>query len=152
VDPPSYSTFQDVRTEPIQGKEARVLIDLGYQRSFPLKSKIYFFLQGGGLMSYTQVIQNIFVVEGKEYNLINVYGSQGYIPGGNSQTFNISQNAFGFGTYFGGGAGIPLNDVFGIEPGFSIQYYPTNLEGYAQWKPSFSAYLRILLGTGRAGE
>lgn len=152
VDPPSYSTFDDIRTVPIQGKEARVLIDLGYQRSFPLKSKIYFFLQGGGIMSYTQVVKSFFVVEGKEYNLINVYSSQGYIPNSNSQTYNIHQNAFGFGTYFGGGAGIPLNDVFGVEPGFSFQYYPVNLESYSQWKPSFSVYLRILLGVGHAGK
>ncbi len=152
VDPQSYPTFQDFRTEPIQGKEARVLINLGYQRSFPLKSKIYFFLQGGGIMCYTQVLQSIFVVEGKEYNLVNVYGSQGYQPGPNSQTFKIHQNAFGFGTYFGGGAGIPLNEAFGIEPGFSIQYYPVNLEHYSQWKPSFSLYLRILLGAGHTSE
>ena len=152
VDPPSYSTFQNVRTEPIQGKEARVLIDLGYQRSFPLRSKIYFFLHGGGLMCYTQVIQSIFVVEGKEFNLVNVYGSQGYTPNSNSQSFKISQNAFGFGTYVGAGAGIPLTDVFGMEPGFSFQYYPTNLEGYPQWKPSFSVYLRILIGAGHTNE
>ncbi|MBE0646923.1 MAG: hypothetical protein IH596_03975 [Bacteroidales bacterium] len=152
VDPPSYSTFQNVRTEPVQGKEARVLIDLGYQWSFPLKSKIYFFLQGGGLMCYTQVIQSIFVVEGREFNLVNVYGSQGYTPNSNSQAYKISQNAFGFGAFAGAGAGIPLNDVFGMEPGFSFQYYPTNLEGYPQWKPSFSIYLRILLGAGQTNK
>lgn len=152
VDPASHPTLPDLRLVPIQGKEARVLLNLGYQRSFPLKSKIFFFLQGGGTMCYTQVIQSIFVVEGREFNLVNVYGSQGYTPNNNSQAYKISQNAFGFGTYLGGGAGIPLNDLFGIEPGFSFQYYPTNLEGYPQWKPSFSVYLRILLGTGNAGS
>jgi len=152
VDPPSYPTFDDFYTAPIQGKEARVLINLGYQRSFPLRSKIYFFLQGGGMMSYTQVIQSFFVVEGREYNLIDIYGGQYYIPGGNVQSYNIHQNAFGFGAFLGGGAGIPLNDLFGIEPGFSFQYYPTNLEGYPQWKPSFSIYLRILLGAGQTNK
>ncbi|NQV02214.1 MAG: hypothetical protein HQ542_06190 [Bacteroidia bacterium] len=152
VDPPSYLTFQDIRTEYIQGREARVLIDLGYQRSFPLKSKIYFFLQGGGIMSYTRVLKSVFVVEGREYNLINVYGSQGFIPNSNSQIYNIYQSAFGFGTYFGGGAGVPLTDKFGIEPGFSIQYYPVNLENYPRWKPAFSVYLRILLGAGHTSE
>jgi len=152
VDPASYPTYDDIRLQPIQGKEGRVLLNLGYQRSFPLKSKIYFFLQGGGTMCYTQVQKSFFVVEGREYSMINIYGDLGYIPGGNSQTFNINQNAFGFGTYFGTGAGIPLNERFGIEPGFSIQYYPVNIKNYPRWKPAFSVYLRILLGVGHAGE
>ncbi|MBL7138197.1 MAG: hypothetical protein ISS17_05450 [Bacteroidales bacterium] len=152
VDPQSFPTFQDIRTEPIQGKEARVLIDLGYQRSFPLKSKIYFFLQGGGLMCYTQVRKSVFVVEGREYNLVNIYGGQAFIPNTNSQTYHINQNAFGFGTYAGAGAGFPLTDLFGVEPGVTFQYYPVNLERYPRWRPSFSAYLRILLGAGHTGE
>ena len=152
VDPPSYPTFDDFYTAPIQGVEGRVLLNLGYQRSFPLKSKIYFFLQGGGTMCYTQVRKSFFVVEEREYNMIDIYGGQGYIPNSNSQTFNINQNTFGFGTYFGAGAGIPLTDVFGMEPGFSIQYYPVNLENYSRWKPNFSVYLRILLGAGHTSE
>ncbi|MBC8315393.1 MAG: hypothetical protein ISR57_04680 [Bacteroidales bacterium] len=152
VDPKPFATFQDIRTIPILGKEARVMVDLGYQRSFPLKSKIYFFLQGGVIMCYTRVLKSVFLVENREYNLINVYGSQGYIPNSNSQTYNIHQSAYGFGAYFGGGAGIPLNDLFGVEPGFSMQYYPVNLDSYPQWKPSFSVYFRILLGAGKTGR
>lgn len=105
IDPASYPTLPNIVLEPIEGKEARVLIDVGYQRSFPLKSKIYFFLQGGGLMCYTQVVRSIFVVKGTEYNMINIYGNQVYVPNSNSQTYNITQNAFGFGAFFGGGAG-----------------------------------------------
>ncbi len=152
VDPRPYATLPDLRNMPILGKEYRVLIDLGYQRSFPLKSKIYFFLQGGAIMCYTRVLRSVFVVEEREYNLINVYGSQGYIPNFNSQTYNINQSAYGFGTFFGGGAGFPLTDLFGMEPGFSIQYYPVNLEDYPRWKSSFSIYLRILLGAGKTGR
>lgn len=149
VDPETYLTLPDIRSEPIVGKEGRVLIDLGYQRSFPLKSKIFFFLQLGLTMCYTQVIKSVCVIEGQEYNLINIYGSQGYIPNTNSQTYNINQNAFGFGGNLGIGAGLPLNEVFGLEPGVSMQYYPVNLEGYGKFTPSFSVYLRILIGLGK---
>jgi hypothetical protein len=149
VDPYSYTSIPDIRLIPIIGKEGRVLIDLGYQRSFPLKSKIYFFLQGGGLMCYTQVIHSFIDVEGIEYNLINIYGSQGYIPNTNTQTQNINQNAFGFGGYLGTGVGIPLTDMYGMELGGSMQYYPVNLKNYPDWKPSFSVYLRILIGAGK---
>jgi len=128
------------------------MIDLGYQRSFPLKSKINLFIQAGATMCYTQVLKSVMVVEGTEYNLVNVYSGQGYIPNSNSQQFNINQNAFGFGGYFGVGAGIPLTDRFGIEPGFFAHYYPVNLTGYPDFKPSFGLYLRIMLYFGKTGE
>ena len=148
----TYLSYPDLRSEQVIGKEGRVMIDLGYQRSFPLKSRINLFIQGGITLCYTQVISSIFVVEGTEFNLVNVYGSQGYQPGYNSQTFNVNQNAFGFGGCLGVGAGIPLTDMFGLEPGFFVHYYPVNLEGYPDFKPSFGIYLRILLSFGTTGD
>lgn len=145
-------TYPDYRFEQVIGKEGRVMIDLGYQRSFPLKSRINLFIQGGATMCYTQVRKTIFVVEGKEFNLVNIYGSQGFQQGINQQTLTVNQNAFGLGGYLGVGAGIPLNDNFGIEPGFFAHYYPVNLEGYPDSKPSFGLYLRILIHTSSSEE
>jgi hypothetical protein len=148
--PYSPYALPDYRMEQVIGKEGRVMIDLGYQRSFPMKSRINLFIQGGGTMCYTQMIKSVFVVEGKEYNLVNVYGSQGYQPGYNNQTYNVNQNAFGFGGYLGAGAGIPLTDVFGIEPGFFTHFYPVNLQGYPDFRAAFALYLRILIHSGSA--
>jgi hypothetical protein len=143
--PNAYLSFPDLRFEQVIGREGRVLIDLGYQRSFPLKSRINLFLQASATMCYTQMLENVFVVEGRKYNMVNIYGDQPYVPNTNQQTLYINQNAFGFGGSLGVGAGIPLTDMFGIEPGFTMQYYPANLERYPDFKPSFSLYLRILL-------
>jgi hypothetical protein len=52
----------------------------------------------------------------------------------------------------GVGAGIPLTDQFGIEPGFFTHYYAVNLEGYPDFKPSFGLYLRLLLSFGATEE
>ena len=147
VDPiPNILTNPDLRYVPIIGKEGRVLIDLGYQRSFPMKSKIYFFVQAAATMCYTQMIRSYFSVEGVDYNMVNIYGdNQGYVPGYGSQTFTVNQNAFGFGGNIGGGIGIPLTDNFGLEPSFFMQYYSTNLIGYAEYKPSFGILLRIMI-------
>lgn len=149
VDPKSYLTFKDLRLIPIVGREGRVMIDLGYQHSFPLGSNINFFLQAGGTMCYTQVIKSMIVVEGTEYSLINVYGNQYYVPNSNMETQYVNQNGFGFGGFLGTGFGIPLTDLFGIEPGFYGQYYPVNIEGYNRYRPSFGAYLRIMLYPGQ---
>ena len=148
----TYLTYPDLRLEPIIGREGRVMIDLGYQLSFPMKSRINLFIQAGATMCYTQVIQSFFVVEGTEFNLVNIYGNNIYVPNTDMQTFNINQNSFGFGGYLGVGAGIPLTDMFGIEPGFFAHYYPTNLEGYPDFKPSFGLYLRIMLYFGKTGD
>ena len=152
VNPYAPLAYNDYRMEQVIGKEGRVLIDLGYQRSFPTKSRINLFIQGGLTMCYTQMIKSSFVVEGREYNLVNVYGNQVYQQNTNQQTFNMNQNAFGFGGYLGVGAGIPLTEMFGIEPGFFAHYYPVNLEGYPDFKPSFGIYLRILMYFGASEE
>jgi hypothetical protein len=143
--PNTYLSFPDLRFEQVIGREGRVLIDLGYQRSFPLKSRINLFIQAAATMCYTQMLENVFVVEGRKYNMVNIYGDQVYVPNTNQQTLYINQNAFGFGGFLGVGAGIPLTDMFGIEPGFYMHYYPANLERYPDFKPSFGLYLRILL-------
>ncbi|MEI6433842.1 MAG: hypothetical protein WCP32_03280 [Bacteroidota bacterium] len=143
---PPKTGLQDLRYQPIIGREGRVMIDLGYQRSFPLRSKIYFFVQAAGTMCYTQVLKSVFVVEGTEYSIID---NRDYTTG---QTYYQNQNAFGFGGFIGVGAGIPLTDMFGLEPGFFMQYYPVNLQGYPEYKPSFGISLRILLSFSQSGS
>jgi hypothetical protein len=147
VNPPDYLTDQhDYRLFPIIGREERAMIDLAYQRSFLMKSKIYFFINVGATMCYTHVKKSALVVAGREFSLINTYGNNKYQSGYNNQQFNVVQYGLGFGPILGGGVGLPLTDLIGIEPGFIMQYYPVNLEGYPDFKPSFSIYLRILLG------
>jgi len=148
INPSSYLSFDNIKLAPVIGTEGRVMIDLGYQHSFPLQSRLSVLLQIGGTMCYTQVIKSVFVANTTEFNLINVYGDQGYQPGYNNQTFTVNQNAFGFGGYLGTGIGIPLTDMFGLEPGAFMHYYSTNLEGYAAFRPSFGVYLRILMYFG----
>ena len=146
VDPKEFLTLPDIRQIPIAGREERAMLALGFQRSFPLKSKLYFFIDGGAMMCYSHVKKFVLVVEGKEYNMINVYGKNKYQQGVNNQEFSTIQYGLGFGGLAGGGFGLPVSDLFILEPGFSMQYYPVNLTGYPGYKPSFNIYVRILLG------
>ena len=146
VDPKNYLTIPDIRMIPIAGKEGRAILELGYQRSFPMKSKIYYFVNGSVTMCYTHVIKSVLVVEGREYNLINIYGNNNYVPNSNTQEFTTNQYGLGWGFTLGGGIGLPLTDQFSLEPGVSMQYYPVNLTGYSLYKPCFTIYMRILLG------
>jgi len=144
--PPNQNMFPDIRLMPVRGIEKRVHLDLLLQRNFLMKSKIYFFLQGGVNMNYVQVMKSSFYINSQEYNMINLYGSQGYMQGTNQQQYQTTQGGFSFGGALHGGVGIPLAGIFGIEPGGFIDYNKVALSGYADYKVSFGFYLRILFG------
>lgn len=149
VNPQYNYTFPDIRLIPISGVEQRIHFDLLLQHNFWLKSKIYLFLQGGLNMNYVRVQKSIIYVVDREYSFVNIYGSQGYVPNTNLQENQPIQGGFGYGLYLGGGAGVPLVDIFGIEPGGFINYNNVPLTGYTQFKVSFGLYLRLLFGNIR---
>jgi hypothetical protein len=146
VDPRTYLTVPDLRNYPIEGVEYRVMMDLIYQRTFVLKSKINFFVQAGPAFNYTRVTKSSVFFEGTEYSLINIYGNQYYVPNTSLQENQVIEGGLGYGLMFGGGAGFPLTDYFAIEPGFYFHYNNVALQGYNQYGLSFGLYLRILLG------
>jgi hypothetical protein len=148
VNPQYNYTFPDIRLIPISGTEERIHFDLLLQRNFWLKSKIYFFAQGGLNMNYTRVLKSIIYVD-QEYSLINIYSENGYVPNTNLQTYEVFQGGIGYGLNLGGGVGVPLADMFGIEPGGFINYNNVRLEGYPDFKLSFGFYVRILFGNIR---
>lgn len=145
VDPMSFPTFPDYRMIPITGTERRVNMDLLLQRNFWLKSKIYFFLQGGMYMNYTRV-QKLSIYVDREYSLINVYGGQVYVPNTSMQEDQVILGGVGYGGLLGGGIGVPLVDFLGVEPGGFITYNNVNLNKYPDFKLSYGFYLRFLFG------
>jgi hypothetical protein len=149
VNPEYNYTFPDIRLIPISGVEQRIHVDLLLQRNFWLKSKIYLFLQGGLNMNYTRVQKSIIYIVDREYSLINIYGNQGYVPNTSLQENQPIEGGFGYGLNLGGGAGIPLIDIFGIEPGGFINYNNVALQGYPDFKLSFGLYVRLLFGNIR---
>ena len=146
VDPTVYLSFDDIRLIPISGWEERAMLNLGYQRSFPLKSKVYFFANAALTMAYTHVKKSSIYVEGQEFSLINYSSDPYYIPNNGMQTNYVRQVGIGWGGMIGGGVGLPITDMFCLEPGVSMQYYPSNLGDYTAFRPSFSVYIRIMLG------
>ena len=145
VDTVTYLTYRQYVLEPIRGVEQRVHLDLLLQRNFWLKSKIYFFLQGGLNLNYTRVMKSAFYVEGSEYNMVNIYNSA-YMPGGNQQEFQVIQGGVGYGFALGGGMGFPIITQIGLESGGFINYNNVNLPGYHDFKLSYGFYVRFLFG------
>jgi len=97
-------------------------------------------------MNYVQVMKSSFYINSQEYNMINLYGSQGYMQGTNQQQYQTTQGGFSFGGALHGGVGIPLAGIFGVEPGGFVDYNKVALSGYSDYKVSFGFYVRILFG------
>ncbi|MEI6901082.1 MAG: hypothetical protein WCL00_14495 [Bacteroidota bacterium] len=131
---------------PIQGTEQRVHFDIMLQRNFWLKSKTYFFIQGGLNLNYTKVLKHVMVVNGTEYNLVNIYGPGGFQAGYSQQEFPVLQGGVGYGFVLGGGVGLPLISQLGIEPGFYTNFNNVNLTNYPDFKFSYGIYVRFLFG------
>jgi hypothetical protein len=145
VDTITYLTYRQYVLEPIRGVEQRVHLDLLLQRNFWLKTKIYFFVQGGLNLNYTRVMKSAFYVEGNEYNMVNIYNSS-YMPGAYQQEYQVIQGGVGYGFALGGGMGFPLITQLGIEPGGFINFNNVNLPGYPDFKLSFGFNVRFLFG------
>ncbi len=145
VTPQGY-TFPDIRVCGIHGREERLNFDLGYHRKFPVyKKKMNLFLQGGVNMNYVQVQKAYINFNDKEFSIINIYGSQYYVPGSNLQEVQNRQGGIGYGLILGGGMGFTFTPQIGLEVGGYMNYVRVNLEDYHDLKPSYAIYLRFML-------
>lgn len=150
---PQHYAFPDLRVCGIHGREERVNFDLGYQRKFPVyKNKMNLFFQGGANMNYSKVLKAYINFTDKEYSIINLYGSQKYIPGTNMQEVQNYQGGFGYGIIAGGGIGFTFTPQLGLELGGYVNYIKVNLERYDKFKPSEGIYLRFILSNIINGE
>jgi len=151
VDPKPYSTLPDLRMYVIRGEEDRVYIDLGVKRNFPLSRKTSVFAMAGFNLNNTKVKKSSFFVEDKEYSIINIYGSGTYIPGGNTQSYQVYQGGIGFGLFLSGGATFQFGEVV-FEPGINAHWLNVDLDGYKKFKPGGGVYIRFLFNNAFGAE
>jgi hypothetical protein len=106
-------------------------------------------------LNYTKVLKNIMYVAPVEYNLVNIYGQGGYVPGPSVQETPLLQGGVGYGFAIGGGIGLPLASQFGVEIGGMLNYNNVNQNSkdapeyanrYTDFKPSYGIYARFLFG------
>jgi len=146
VDSAEYLTLQDLRLCGIHGREQRVNLDLGAHCRFPVyKKKMNLFLQAGMNVNYLKVLKSYINFNEHEYSIINIYGSQNYVPNSNLQEYQTIQGGFGYGLYASGGMGFTFSRQIGLEFGGYLNYSQVALEGYKQFSPSEGIYIRFVL-------
>lgn len=144
VDPKTYATEPDLRLYPIRGIEERVYGDIGLKRTFPQTEKLSYFMMGGINVNSTKVIKSSFYVEEIEYDMINRYGNNSYVPNSNMQTYNVYQGGIGVGMFAGAGAAFTFANSIVIEPGINAHWLMVKLENYKNMNPGIGAYIRFM--------
>ncbi len=147
VDPkPNIAIFPDLRSFSIIGEENRYHIDLGYSQEFALRSPMYRpFIDAGITFTNTRVRSHKIRIEEKQYSLINVYGSQNYVPNTDLQTFEVIQGGVGFGGFFNLGMKFYVNEYFSLDPVVHLYVNTINLEGYNHLRPHLFFNIRLMV-------
>lgn len=144
IDPQPFLTEPDIRLYGIVGQEERVNVEIGVSRYIPLSPKTRLFLEGGLNINDSEVKSHDIQIEGRTYSLINVYGSQTYVPNTSLQSYEIRQGGIGFGAFFTGGVQLSFNDNLSLDPGLSLWWKRINLAGYDAYTPHWAITVRFL--------
>jgi len=112
------------------GVEGRTNMDVGGMYTFSPEKKMTPFAEMGLNMNSTRVKKHFMKFYDREFNLVNVYGSSGYIPNAPLNEYDIYQGGIGFGTYLSAGIRYAVSHQFSMELA-GISYLKTiNLDGY----------------------
>jgi len=145
VDPMQFLTEPDIRLYGIVGVEERVNVEMGLSRYIALGPKTNLFLEGGLNINDSEVRSHEIQIEGQTYDLVNVYGSQNYVPNTSLQTFELKQGGIGFGAFFTAGVQLIFNENISLDPGISLWWKRINLVGYDAYTPHWAISVRFLL-------
>ncbi|RUA28360.1 MAG: hypothetical protein DSY76_04490 [Bacteroidetes bacterium] len=153
IDPqPLIGKEPDIRIYQIWGVEERINIDILYSKFFKLNNPMFIpFFESGININSTVVKDNKIQIENLQYSLINNYISGGYVPGTQPYTYHVQQGGIGWGISGAVGMKFVFNESVSIDPGFRIYYQKIKLEGYEEFKPSYSIFVRLSLSDFFAG-
>ncbi|MEI8205075.1 MAG: hypothetical protein WCH34_18805, partial [Bacteroidota bacterium] len=144
VVPPTYLTFKQVFLYPVWGSLNLININIGYSRLFGKSwSALQYYIEAGVNINNTKIKESKITIESHDYNIINVYGNQTYIPGNSLQEVPPNEGGLGFGIFAGGGIKLNLSPVISIEPGVNMYWNKYNLLGYKEFDLKFNAFIRL---------
>lgn len=144
VDPKSFLTQPDLRLFGILGEEERVNVEIGIASKYRIGHNMNFFLETGLNINDSEARENKIQIEGREFDIVNIYGSQNYVPNTSLQTYEIRQGGIGFGIFLNTGVQFVFNENLSMDPSLSLWWKRINLAGYDAYTPHFSINVRFL--------
>lgn len=147
-----YKTYEagnehaDYLTYNLLGKENRSFIDLTFTYLFDTESIVEPFIEITGQFNFVRVKSFQAIIEGQEYNLLDVYQGSNYVANTQMQTFKVNQGGAGGG--FAGAFGLKLkvSKVVSLDPVFFAGGSYINLaEPYKKFTFNYGALVRIVM-------
>ncbi|MFZ4739812.1 MAG: hypothetical protein ACOYLE_01455 [Bacteroidales bacterium] len=145
TDSVNYTSQASLRYFSIYGQEQRSYIDIGFQKQWFLGKLSNFFLEGGVNFTNVLVKKSGIIIGDLDYSIVNVYGSQNYVPNAGMQPYDIRQGGIGFGVFGGAGICLNFNEKLSIEPGLNVFYQSINLTGYDNYRLNYTLFVRLVL-------
>jgi len=145
TDSVNYTSQASLRYFSIYGQEQRSYIDIGFQKQWFLGKLSNFFLEGGVNFTNVLVKKSGIIIGDLDYSIVNVYGSQNYVPNSGMQPYDIRQGGIGFGVFGGAGICLNFNEKLSIEPGLNVFYQSINLTGYDNYRLNYTLFVRLVL-------
>jgi len=145
--PSGTVTNENLRNYPIWGKEDRINIDLGVSGELAFAKNISGFLEGGLNINNTKVKENAISIEGTDFNLINVYANQNYVPNVALQEYQVKEGGLGLGMFVSPGIEFKFNDNVAIDLLGSVYWTKINLMHYNAFRPQYNFMIRFVFST-----
>jgi len=145
IDKPNTSFDPAYRQATIRGKENRYIIDIGYTRTYPGKKNTDLYLEYGINLTNVRVMEHLVQIGSTQYNLVNQFGSQGYIPGSTQESYKVVQGGMGLGFFTTGGLKLKFNNAISVDPGCTLYFHHINLGKWDAIRPSFNLFVRLIM-------
>ncbi|MDR1758038.1 MAG: hypothetical protein LBR51_03630 [Bacteroidales bacterium] len=137
--------------EYLVGKESRSFIDLTASYLFHPHPIIKPFIEMGVQFNYARVNKFIALFRDedsgkeKEFDLLNIYPGQSYIPNTAMTEEKIVYGGAGYGFSFAAGLKLAINNTVSIDPTFYFSAGSIGLNGYKSIDFHYGAYVRIVM-------
>lgn len=130
------------------GKENRSFFDLSVRYLFHPSKVVKPFLEFGVQFNYVKVKYFKAIIEDKEFELLDWYRGQNYVPGVDMQKLNVIYGGPGFGFSAAAGLKIVCTKVISVDPIFYISISKLGLKGYNDFDKhsiNYGAYIRFVM-------
>ena len=93
------------------------------------------------------VKENGIAIESLQYSIINIYGTQGFIPNTQQQEYKIKEGGLGLGLFLSPGVEFTFNENVAVDLLGSIYWTKINLMHYSTFRPQYNVMLRFVFST-----
>ncbi len=127
------------------GKENRSFFDLTGSYTFQANKIVKPFIEFGAQFNFVRVKSFDAVIEGREFNLLDVYGGSTYVAGAGMQELDTRYGGPGWGVLADVGVKLAFSKSVSVDPCFYVSFGKVGLNGYKDYHFNYGVYIRLVL-------